>query len=87
MNAPIVFVGLARIRADGTRELLHDQVVPVEGFGTKTITLGGLSTLLLAGERIGAAIYGFHPQYYQVYSRAAVNVNITDLTVNLPIVQ
>ena len=87
LNAPIIYVGLARIRADGTRELLHDQVVPVEGFGKKTITLGGLSTLLLPGERIGAVVYGFHPQYYQVYSRVPVNVTVTDLTVNLPVVQ
>ena len=85
LNAPIVFVGLARIRADGTSELLHDQVTPIQGFGTTTVALPAMSTLLLPGERIGVAVYGFHPRYYQLYSRTPVHVNVTAVSVGLPI--
>ncbi|MFC7517629.1 CocE/NonD family hydrolase [Herbaspirillum sp. GCM10030257] len=86
-NAPIVFVGLVRVRADGSREVLHDQVTPVEGFGDKSFDLPGMSTSLLPGESIAAIVYGFHPRYYKVYSRTPVNVNVTDLTISMPFIE
>ncbi len=84
-EAPIVFVGLVRIRPDGSKELIHDQVTTVEGIGRKQVELAGMSTLLLPDERINLAIYGFHPRYYQVYSRHSADVSVSDIQVQLPV--
>lgn len=86
-NAPILFVGLVRVRTDGTREVLHDQVTPIEGFGDKSFNLAAMSTLLLPGESIAAVVYGYHPLYFGYFSRTTVNANVTDLVVNLPFVE
>lgn len=49
-----VFVALARSRAGlpSQLETLGDQVIPVRGFGTHTVELGGIGVKLNAGDRI-----------------------------------
>jgi pimeloyl-ACP methyl ester carboxylesterase len=63
-NPPIVFLGLVRTTPDGKQQLVHDQVWPVAGFGDQTVQLPGVSMVLHGNEKLGLAVFGYHPQYF-----------------------
>ena len=85
-NPPIVFLGLVRILPDGTQQLVHDQVWPVPGLGDQTVQLPGVSMVLHGNEQLGLVVYGYHPQYFNYYTRIPMSVNISGLSASLPFV-
>jgi ABC-2 type transport system ATP-binding protein len=85
-NPPIIFIGLARKTADGKQQLIHNQIMPVKGFGERDVDLPGLSVLLHADDSLGLVVFGFHPQYFNSYTRIPVEVQITDIRAALPFV-
>ncbi|MBK4735408.1 CocE/NonD family hydrolase [Noviherbaspirillum pedocola] len=85
-NPPIVFLGLVRMLPDGSQQLVHDQVWPVAGFGEQTVQLPGISMVLHGNEKLGLAVYGYHPQYFNYHTRLPLSVNVTGLSAALPIV-
>ncbi|NEX59962.1 CocE/NonD family hydrolase [Noviherbaspirillum galbum] len=85
-NAPILFVGLARKTASGQLQLVHDQVQPVRGFGAHDFTLPGVSMLLHGTDQLGLVVFGYHPQYFNYYTKLPVNVNVSGITAGLPFV-
>ena len=84
-NPPILFLGLVRITASG-QQLVHDQVWPVSGFGTQTVSLPGLSMLLHGRDKLGLVVFGYHPQYFNYYTRVPLQVNVSKISADLPIV-
>jgi ABC-2 type transport system ATP-binding protein len=85
-NPPIVFLGLVRTTPDGKQQLVHDQVWPVAGFGEQTVELPGVSMLLHGNERLGLAVFGYHPQYFNYYTRIPMGVNVSGISASLPFV-
>lgn len=85
-NPPIIFVGLVRTTADGAQQLIHNQIMPVKGYGERDIELPGLSTVLHADDSLGLVVFGFHPQYFNSYTRVPVEVQISDIRAALPFV-
>lgn len=82
---PRVFVGLGVKRFGRlSPELLHDQVLPLRGTGTRTTELVGASTQLRLGDEVGLMLYGFHPQFTLGFSRLPSAVKLTG-SVQLPI--
>lgn len=85
-NPPIVFLGLVRILPDGSQQLVHDQVWPVPGLGDQTVQLPGVSMVLHGNEQLGLVVFGYHPQYFNYYTRIPMSVNISNISASLPIV-
>jgi ABC-2 type transport system ATP-binding protein len=85
-NAPILFVGLVRKTAGGQLQLVHDQIQAVRGFGAHDVSLPGVSMLLHGSDQLGLVIFGYHPQYFNYYTKVPVNVNVTGITAGLPFV-
>jgi ABC-2 type transport system ATP-binding protein len=82
---PRVFVGLGVKRLGQlSPELLHDQILPMRGTGTRQTELIGASTQLHSGDEVGLMLYGFHPQYALGFSRLPSAVNLTGI-VQLPL--
>jgi ABC-2 type transport system ATP-binding protein len=86
LNPPTIFVGLVRRSADGRQQLVHNQVQLVKGFGDHDITLPGVSMLLHGNETLALVVYGFHPQYFNNYTRIPLSVNVTGIQAALPFV-
>ncbi|WP_371765595.1 alpha/beta hydrolase [Massilia sp.] len=82
---PIVFIGLVRRTASGSQELIHNQVWPVRGYGDHDVDLPGVSFALHSSDQVGLAVFGFHPQYFNYYTRQPTAVNISNIQVQLPI--
>jgi hypothetical protein len=85
-NPPIVFLGLVRILPDGSQQLVHDQVWPVPGLGDQTVQLPGVSMVLHGNEQLGLVVFGYHPQYFNYYTRIPMSVNVSNISASLPIV-
>lgn len=85
-NPPILFLGLVRKTADGRQQLVHDQVQPILGFGTQTVTLPGVSMLLHGSDELGLVVFGYHPQYFNYYTRIPLSVNLSGISAGLPFV-
>lgn len=85
-NPPIVFLGLVRMLPDGSRQLVHDQVWPVAGFGEQTVQLPGVSMVLHGNEQLGLVVFGYHPQYFNYHTRTPMAVNVSGLSASLPFV-
>ena len=85
-NPPILFLGLVRTTPDGKRQLVHDQVWPVSGFGEQTVTLPGVSMLLHADDELGLVVYGYHPQYFNYHTKVPMAVSVSGLSASLPFV-
>jgi hypothetical protein len=85
-NPPIVFLGLVRTTPDGKQQLVHDQVWPVAGFGDQTVQLPGVSMVLHGNEKLGLAVFGYHPQYFNYHTRIPLAVNVTGISASLPFV-
>ena len=83
-NPPILYLGLVRKTPDGKQQLVHDQVMPVKGYGDKTVALAGLSMRLHGDETLGLVVFGFHPQYYNTANRIPVTVNLSGISAALP---
>ena len=86
-NPPILFLGLVRVTPGGQQQLVHDQVWPVSGFGDQTVTLPGVSMLLHGGDQLGLAVFGYHPQYFNYYTRLPMAVNVIGISAALPLVR
>jgi pimeloyl-ACP methyl ester carboxylesterase len=86
-NPPILFLGLVRVTPGGQQQLVHDQVWPVSGFGDQTVTLPGVSMLLHGGDQLGLAVFGYHPQYFNYYTRLPMAVNVSGISAALPLVR
>lgn len=86
-NPPILFLGLVRLTPDGQQQLVHDQVWPVRGFGDQTVTLPGVSMLLHGSDQLGLAVFGYHPQYFNYYTRLPMAVNVSGIGASLPVVK
>ncbi|MBW7470800.1 CocE/NonD family hydrolase [Marinobacter sp. F4218] len=87
---PIVFVGLGKRGADGSRwQLIDDQIKPVRGLKDQAvIELVGVAESLAPGDELALLVYGFHPQYPASWSRDALVpfVNVEG-TVQLAVLQ
>jgi ABC-2 type transport system ATP-binding protein len=82
---PRVFVGLGIMRLGQlSPKLLHDQILPMRGTGTRQTELIGISTQLNSGDQVGLMLYGFHPQYTLSFSRIPSAIKLTG-TVQLPL--
>ena len=86
VNPPILFVGVARKTASGALQLVHDQVQPVVGFGVHDITLPGMSMQLHGTDTLSLVVYGYHPQYFNFYTKVPLTVNVTDIAVGMPFI-
>lgn len=86
VNPPILFVGIVRKTASGASQLVHDQVQPVVGFGAHDITLPGISLQLHASDSLALVVFGYHPQYFNFYSKVPVTVNVTDISAGIPFI-
>ncbi len=75
---PRVFVGVG-VKRYGSQvtELLHEQVTPIRGTGTRELELTGISTLLQPGDQVGLVLYGFHPQFASSFTRVPSAVRIS----------
>ncbi|WP_288106781.1 alpha/beta fold hydrolase [Limnobacter sp.] len=80
---PIVFVGLGIKRADGTQQVLHDQITPIKGYGTFNLDLPGISVLLKAGDKITLNLQGYNPVFLTSFNRVPVPVTVS-ASVTLP---
>lgn len=80
---PIVFVGLGIKRADGSQQVLHDQITPIKGYGTFNLDLPGISVLLNAGDKITLNLQGYNPVFITSFNRVPVPVMVS-ASVSLP---
>lgn len=76
-EAPVVFVGLGIQRADGTAQVLHDQITPIKGYGEKTLELPGISVRLAQGEKLTLNLQGYNPVFLTSFNRLPVPVNVS----------
>ncbi|MCE2680411.1 MAG: CocE/NonD family hydrolase [Burkholderiales bacterium] len=76
---PIMFAGLAVRKGTGvgsTLTLLHEQVTPLRGYGTKFIELPGISVKLAADESLEMVFAGYSPFFLANFSRAPNALNV-----------
>lgn len=66
----MVFVGLGLKKA-GTESytLIDDQVLPLRGLGSHSVSLVGVGERLAAGDTLALLAYGYHPQYLVTVGR------------------
>lgn len=86
LNPPVLYLGLVRTASNGSQQLVHDQIQQVKGFGDHDVTLPGVSMLLHGNEKLGLALFGFHPQYFNNYTRVPLAVDVTAIRAALPFV-
>ena len=79
----MVFVGLG-VKKAGTQEyvLVDDQVLPVRGLGSHSVSLVGVGERLAAGDTLGLLVYGYHPQYLVTVGRDST-LPVVQLTADL----
>ncbi len=83
---PIVFVGVAIDPADGGgRYLVNDQVTPIRGFGSHSLSLAGVTANLAEGDQVGLVVMPFHSQYLSSFSRLPEVVSVSGVAA-VPIV-
>ena len=76
---PILFAGLGVRKGNpttGTLTLLHEQVTPLRGYGTKFIELPGISVKLASDEKLELVLAGYSPFFLANFSRAPNAVNV-----------
>jgi ABC-2 type transport system ATP-binding protein len=77
---PVLYVGLSLKTVNGsstTRSLLHEQVAPVRGYGSKLVALPGISVKLGTGQSLEVLVGGFNPIFATSFSRTPSVVNVT----------
>lgn len=74
---PIVYVGLAIARADGSTAVLHDQVTPIKGYGDFELDLPGISVKLAEGESLQFAVQGYNPIFVSSFNKLPAPVEVT----------
>lgn len=74
---PIVFVGLGITRADGSQEVLHEQITPVKGYGTYDLELPGISVDLLEGEQLTFVVQGYNPVFANAFNKIPAPVAVS----------
>lgn len=77
---PVLYAGLVLKTVNGastTRSLLHEQVTPLKGYGTKLIPLPGISVKLGSGQSLEVVVGGYNPVFVSSFSRVPGVVNVT----------
>lgn len=77
VEPPIVFVGLGITRADGSQEVLHEQITPIKGYGTFDMELPGVSVNLLEGEQLTFVVQGFNPVFANAFNKVPAPVAVS----------
>jgi hypothetical protein len=76
---PIMFAGLGVRKGTGpssTLTLLHEQVTPLRGYGTKFIELPGISVKLASDESLELVLAGYSPFFLANFTRVPNQVNV-----------
>lgn len=83
-SMPTLFIGLAR-KHQHSIDLISKQVTPVHGAGVHKVLLGGISTMLNAGDQVGVVIYSYSNQYRMARSSLATQAEIKG-EIELPLI-
>jgi ABC-2 type transport system ATP-binding protein len=68
---------LPRPTPDGKLQRVHDQAQPVREFGEHDLPLHGT-------DQLGLVVFGYHPQYFNYYTKLPVTVKVSGITAGLP---